>query len=269
MDEPLSNLDAKLRVQMRAELKRFHQELHATVLYVTHDQLEAVTMADKIAVMNGGVLQQYDSPDEIFDRPGQHLRRRLHRQPGDEPAPAGGGRAPTARTAIRGEGGWELPLCRRCARGRRAHEQRRGGPRRAPQPDPAPSARPPRARWRPASTPSSRPATSPTSTSGSATQLIVASADADFRADPDDPIWVEFDQEHLHLFDAATTGWRCGGVIIREDHRRSSATRSGSASATSSSSRSRPTRASTAGASPASPGASRRSSAPSSTSGSS
>ena len=54
MDEPLSNLDAKLRVQMRAELKRFHQDLNATVIYVTHDQLEAVTMADKLAVMNGG-----------------------------------------------------------------------------------------------------------------------------------------------------------------------------------------------------------------------
>ena len=59
MDEPLSNLDAKLRVQMRAELKRFHQELKATVIYVTHDQLEAVTMADRIAVMHLGVLQQY------------------------------------------------------------------------------------------------------------------------------------------------------------------------------------------------------------------
>ncbi len=63
MDEPLSNLDAKLRVQMRAELKRFHQDLNATVIYVTHDQLEAMTMADKMAVMSGGVLQQYDSPD--------------------------------------------------------------------------------------------------------------------------------------------------------------------------------------------------------------
>ena len=69
MDEPLSNLDAKLRVQMRAELKRFHQELGATVVYVTHDQMEAVTMADRIAVMNGGLLQQYDAPDEIYNRP--------------------------------------------------------------------------------------------------------------------------------------------------------------------------------------------------------
>src|SRR5215204_6647418 len=69
MDEPLSNLDAKLRVQMRAELKRFHLELNATVIYVTHDQLEAVTMADRIAVMHLGVLQQYATPDEIYNRP--------------------------------------------------------------------------------------------------------------------------------------------------------------------------------------------------------
>ena len=69
MDEPLSNLDAKLRVQMRAELKRFHQELNATVVYVTHDQLEAVTMADKMAVMYGGLLQQYDAPDKVYDHP--------------------------------------------------------------------------------------------------------------------------------------------------------------------------------------------------------
>jgi multiple sugar transport system ATP-binding protein len=69
MDEPLSNLDAKLRVQMRTELKRFHQDLGATIIYVTHDQLEAMTMADKIAVMNSGVLQQFASPDEVFNQP--------------------------------------------------------------------------------------------------------------------------------------------------------------------------------------------------------
>ena len=69
MDEPLSNLDAKLRVQMRSELTRFHQDLDATVIYVTHDQLEAVTMADKMAVMSGGVLQQYDRPETVFAHP--------------------------------------------------------------------------------------------------------------------------------------------------------------------------------------------------------
>src|SRR5579864_8837045 len=69
MDEPLSNLDAKLRVQMRSELKQFHRNLNATVIYVTHDQLEAVTMADKMAVMSGGVLQQYDAPERVFANP--------------------------------------------------------------------------------------------------------------------------------------------------------------------------------------------------------
>ena len=76
MDEPLSNLDAKLRVQMRSEIKRFHQDLNATIIYVTHDQLEAVTMADKMAVMNGGFLQQYDTPGAGLRQPGEHVRRR-------------------------------------------------------------------------------------------------------------------------------------------------------------------------------------------------
>src|SRR6201991_4080899 len=69
MDEPLSNLDAKLRVQMRSEIKRVHQDLKATIIYVTHDQLEAVTMADRIAVMNGGYLQEYDAPAQVFAHP--------------------------------------------------------------------------------------------------------------------------------------------------------------------------------------------------------
>jgi multiple sugar transport system ATP-binding protein len=69
MDEPLSNLDAKLRVQMRAELKHLQEELGATVVYVTHDQLEAMTMSDKVAVMNLGKLQQYGSPHEVFHTP--------------------------------------------------------------------------------------------------------------------------------------------------------------------------------------------------------
>jgi multiple sugar transport system ATP-binding protein len=69
MDEPLSNLDAKLRVQMRSEIKRFHKDFDATIIYVTHDQLEAVTMADKMAVMHNGDLQQYDTPAQIFAHP--------------------------------------------------------------------------------------------------------------------------------------------------------------------------------------------------------
>src|SRR5438477_12823449 len=108
MDEPLSNLDAMLRVQMRSELKRLHQELSTTVIYVTHDQMEAMTMADRIAVMSGGSVQQIGSPDEIYDRPanlfvagfvGSPAMNFLRGQVGTN----------GNTTVIRGEG-WELPL---------------------------------------------------------------------------------------------------------------------------------------------------------------
>jgi multiple sugar transport system ATP-binding protein len=68
-DEPLSNLDAKLRVQTRAEISKLHQRLQTTFIYVTHDQVEAMTMASRIAVMNKGVLQQLDTPQNLYDRP--------------------------------------------------------------------------------------------------------------------------------------------------------------------------------------------------------
>jgi multiple sugar transport system ATP-binding protein len=69
MDEPLSNLDAKLRVRMRAEVLRVHKSIGAATLYVTHDQVEAMTMGDRIAVLNGGVLQQYGPPQELYTSP--------------------------------------------------------------------------------------------------------------------------------------------------------------------------------------------------------
>jgi iron(III) transport system ATP-binding protein len=69
LDEPLSNLDAKLRLEMRAELKRIHREIGATIVFVTHDQWEAMTLASRIAVMSEGELQQVGSPDDIYDRP--------------------------------------------------------------------------------------------------------------------------------------------------------------------------------------------------------
>ena len=69
-DEPLSNLDAKLRVQMRAEIKKLQQRLQVTAIYVTHDQVEAMTMGHRIAVMNNGVLQQVAAPQDIYERPG-------------------------------------------------------------------------------------------------------------------------------------------------------------------------------------------------------
>jgi len=68
-DEPLSNLDAKLRVEMRTEIKRLHQDLGASMVYVTHDQIEAMTLATKIVVMKGGVIQQIGAPSEIYNRP--------------------------------------------------------------------------------------------------------------------------------------------------------------------------------------------------------
>ncbi len=68
-DEPLSNLDAKLRVQTRAQISKLHQRLQTTFIYVTHDQVEAMTMASRIAVMNKGVLQQLDTPQQLYDYP--------------------------------------------------------------------------------------------------------------------------------------------------------------------------------------------------------
>jgi multiple sugar transport system ATP-binding protein len=69
LDEPLSNLDAKLRVQTRAEITKLHKRLETTFIYVTHDQVEAMTMADRIAVMNAGVLMQVDTPQNLYDNP--------------------------------------------------------------------------------------------------------------------------------------------------------------------------------------------------------
>src|SRR6187200_2250629 len=69
MDEPLSNLDAKLRVQMRAEIHQLQRRLGVTTIYVTHDQVEAMTMGDRVAVMNTGHLQQVDTPQTLYDNP--------------------------------------------------------------------------------------------------------------------------------------------------------------------------------------------------------
>ena len=83
MDEPLSNLDAKLRVQMRTEIARIQQRLETTTIYVTHDQTEAMTLGDRIAVMRAGVLQQVGPPTSSTASR-QPVRRGLHRLAGDE-----------------------------------------------------------------------------------------------------------------------------------------------------------------------------------------
>ena len=106
MDEPLSNLDAALRVQMRVELSRLHDRFKATTVYVTHDQIEAMTMGDRIAVMNGGRLQQCDTPGAPLRATREPVRRRVHRRAEDEPrrraaSPSAGG-APAIELARAG-----------------------------------------------------------------------------------------------------------------------------------------------------------------------
>ena len=83
-DEPLSNLDAKLRVQMRTEIKRVHQMVRTTTVYVTHDQVEAMTLADRVVVMNDGSIEQIAHAAGALSSSEDALRRRLHRLAGDE-----------------------------------------------------------------------------------------------------------------------------------------------------------------------------------------
>ena len=85
MDEPLSNLDAKLRVGMRASLAQLHQQLGVTTVYVTHDQVEAMTLGQRVAVMRDGRILQVDTPQTLYEQPARPLRRGLHRLAGDEP----------------------------------------------------------------------------------------------------------------------------------------------------------------------------------------
>ena len=91
MDEPLSNLDAKLRVQMRGEIARLRDRLHTTTIYVTHDQVEAMTLGDRVAVMKDGVVQQLDNPADALPLARQPVRGGVHRVAVDEPD--GGARA--------------------------------------------------------------------------------------------------------------------------------------------------------------------------------
>ena len=103
-DEPLSNLDAKLRVQMRAEMQALHRRLGTTSLYVTHDQVEAMTLAHRMIVMNAGRAEQIGTPLEVYAQPGDDVRRRLHRLAADEPGAEGrqaARRAPGAPRALR------------------------------------------------------------------------------------------------------------------------------------------------------------------------
>ena len=203
MDEPLSNLDAKLRVQMRSEIKRFHHDLHATIVYVTHDQLEAVTMADKMAVMHGGVLQQYDAPADVFAHPVNTFVASFVGSPAMSLIPVEVASAEGA-TVLKGAGGWELPLSGMNAR--KAHGTRNGkavlGARHS-------TLKLHKAAKRGA-VPGRVHTVEPT---GDVTfaqilvdeEVVNISLDPTFPIEPDEPVWIEFDQERMHLFDGTTT----------------------------------------------------------------
>ena len=201
MDEPLSNLDAKLRVQMRAELKRFHADLNATVIYVTHDQLEAMTMADKMAVMSGGVLQQYDAPERIFQEPANLFVAGFVGSPAMNLLPAK--IVERDGNVVAAGDGWELGLSKGNAeRAQTAttdgivlgarhsslilHDEESAG-----------------------SVPAKVYTVEPTGDLTYAhlelgSETLVISTDPQRRIRADQTVWVEFDQERLHLFDAAT-----------------------------------------------------------------
>ena len=107
-DEPLSNLDAKLRVQMRTEIKELHQRLKTTTVYVTHDQIEAMTMADKIVVMHGGRVEQIGAPLDLYDRPQNQFVAGFIGSPAMNFLQ--GLISANGRLAFEGPGGTQLPL---------------------------------------------------------------------------------------------------------------------------------------------------------------
>jgi multiple sugar transport system ATP-binding protein len=202
MDEPLSNLDAKLRVQMRSELKRFHHNLNATVIYVTHDQLEAVTMADKMAVMDGGFLQQYDTPKNVFDNPANTFVAGFIGSPAMSLVPLEM-RTENDTVVLASPKGWSLPLSpENAAKARKATTSKVVlGARHstiALYKEPQPGAIPGKVYT-----------AEPTGDITFAQILlgdteIIVSVEPTVHLTPDEPVWIAFDQSRLHLFDGET-----------------------------------------------------------------
>jgi multiple sugar transport system ATP-binding protein len=202
MDEPLSNLDAKLRVQMRSEIKRFHQDFDATIIYVTHDQLEAVTMADKMAVMNGGFLQQYDTPAQVFANPVNLFVAGFIGSPAMsliqvEAATVDG------RTVLTGAEGWALTLSDHNARKVQKATTRKI----------VLGARHSTIKLHRSQVPQSVPAKAYTvEPTGDVTfvqtflsgAIVNISLPPTVGVEPDEQVWLEFDQDRLHLFDGET-----------------------------------------------------------------
>ncbi len=202
MDEPLSNLDAKLRVQMRSEIKRFHQDLKATIIYVTHDQLEAVTMADRMAVMKGGFLQQYDSPAQVFAHPVNMFVASFIGSPAMSLIPVEA-RTVDGRAVLTGAEGWTMALSPLNARKVRNSTTKKV----------VLGARHSTIKLHRNAMPDAIPAKAYTvEPTGDVTfvQALLSGATVNISVppnvvvQPDEPIWLEFDQERLHLFDGET-----------------------------------------------------------------
>jgi ABC-type sugar transport system ATPase subunit len=201
MDEPLSNLDAKLRATMRGELKRFHLDLETTSIYVTHDQLEAMTMSDLVAVMNEGVVQQFATPEEVYDRPVNLFVAGFIGSPPMnfcEVTVAGNGAAPVLMLA-----GRALPVpaqfsLSRADEGRRLVLGIRPQDVRLAAPDDAAAV--PGTVWMVELIGSERLI----EVEVAPKQRITAEVKAEVRAEIDAPAAVAFDEAKLHLFDPAT-----------------------------------------------------------------
>jgi multiple sugar transport system ATP-binding protein len=194
MDEPLSNLDARLRVQMRGELKRLQHELGTTTIYVTHDQAEAMTLAHRVAVMRRGRLQQFDTPANIYNRPANRFVAEFVGSPGmnfiegriDSPA-----RRFTS-------GALALPLSESCLDRLNGHEQITLGIR----PEHVHVGTREEEGW-------SRATVYVIELMGNETlvflrigdEKIIARASADFRAPQETPVWVRFDMDRADFFD--------------------------------------------------------------------
>ncbi|PBC08715.1 ABC transporter ATP-binding protein [Mesorhizobium sp. WSM3859] len=202
MDEPLSNLDAKLRVQMRSEIKRFHQDLKATIIYVTHDQLEAVTMADRMAVMNGGYLQQYDSPAQVFAHPANMFVASFVGSPAMSLIPLEASTANGGAVLTSAEG-WSLALSPR-----NAQKVARATTRKV-----VLGARHSTIKLHKSAIADAIPAKAYTvEPTGDVTfvqaflsgAIVNISVSPNVAIAPDEQIWLEFDQERIHLFDSET-----------------------------------------------------------------
>jgi multiple sugar transport system ATP-binding protein len=202
MDEPLSNLDAKLRVQMRSEIKRFHRDFDATIIYVTHDQLEAVTMADKMAVMNGGDLQQYDTPAQVFANPVNLFVASFIGSPAMSLIPLNA-TSGDGKTVLNSAEGWALTLSDQNARKVQSATSRKV----------VLGARHSTIRLHKSLVDASVPAKVYTvEPTGDVTfvqvflsgAIVNISLPPTFDVEPDEQVWLEFDQSRMHLFDGET-----------------------------------------------------------------